>query len=140
MHKKKIIYTTGPYMRRFFFSIANAVDLVNFAIKNSNKFKGKIICSNMKSALILDVLKIWIKNYGGKYKIIENRKGDRIDEFLIGDNEIKNTYEIKSKNKIYYIIDYEKNFKNHIQSIISSANAKKLSEKEIVKLIRIGMK
>ena len=140
MHKIKIIYTTGPYMRRFFFSIANAVDLVNFAIKNSNKFKGKIICSNMKSALILDVLKIWIKNYGGKYKIIENRKGDRIDEFLIGDNEIKNTYEIKSKNKIYYIIDYEKNFKNHIQSIISSANAKKLSEKEIVKLIRIGMK
>ena len=74
----------------------------------------------MKSALILDVLKIWIKNYGGKYKIIGNRKGDRIDEFLIGDNEFKNTYEIKSNNKIYYIIDYEKNFKNHIQSIISS--------------------
>ena len=140
MHKKKIIYTTGPYMRRFFFSIANAVDLVNFAIKNSNKFKGKIICSNMKSALILDVLKIWIKNYGGKYKIIGNRKGDRIDEFLIGDNETKNTYEIKSNNKIYYIIDYEKNFKNHIQSSISSANAKKLSEKEILKLIKIGIK
>ena len=45
-----------------------------------------------------------------------------------------------SNNKIYYIIDYEKNFKNHIQSSISSANAKKLSEKEILKLIRIGIK
>ena len=34
--------------------------------------------------LIDQIIKIWIKNYGGTYKIIESRKGDRLDEYLIG--------------------------------------------------------
>ena len=75
MHKKnKIILTTGPEMRRFFFTINDAVDLVTFSINNSKKFSGKIVCADMKSAQMLDVIKIWIKNYGGTYKIIESRK------------------------------------------------------------------
>ena len=83
-------------MRRFFFSINEAVDLVNFALKNSKKFSGKILCADMKACKLIDIIKVWIENYGGSYKIIKGRKGDRLDEYLIGDNELKFT---KKKNR-----------------------------------------
>ena len=140
MHKKnKKIFTTGPHMRRFFFTIDDAVNLVLFVLKNTNKFSGKIVCADMKSSLIIDVLKVWIKNYGGSYKIIGNRKGDRLDEFLIGSNEIQHAYEVNTKNKIYYVIDFNKKAKNCVNKVISSKNSKKLNNKEISKLLKIGM-
>lgn len=140
MHKKnKVILTTGPKMRRFFFTIDDAVNLVSFALKNSKKFSGQIVCADMKSSMILDVLKTWIKKYGGSYRVIQGRKGDRLDEYLIGNNEINNTYINKDKKKIYYIIDFNKKALRPIKKIISSQNSKKLSEKEIVDLLEIGM-
>ena len=55
MHKKnKVILTTGPHMRRYFFSIKEAVNLVEFSLNNSKKFAGNIVCVDMKSAKILD--------------------------------------------------------------------------------------
>ena len=53
----------------------------------------------MKSSMILDVIKVWIKKYGGTYKVIQGRKGDRLDEYLIGVNEIKYTYIKRDKKK-----------------------------------------
>ena len=44
----------------------------------------------MKSCKLIDIIKVWIENYGGSYKIIKGRKGDRLDEYLIGQNELKN--------------------------------------------------
>tara|TARA_B100000674_G_C37665672_1_gene834649 strand:- start:340 stop:822 length:483 start_codon:yes stop_codon:yes gene_type:complete len=140
MHKKnKVILTTGPKMRRFFFTINDAVDLVSFALKNSKKFSGKIVCADMKSSMILDVLKVWIKKYGGRYKVIRGRKGDRLDEYLIGSNEIKNTFTIKDKKKIYYVVDYDKYASRPLKTIISSQNSKKLNENELIRLLEIGM-
>ena len=138
--KNKNILTTGPYMRRFFFTIDDAVDLVTFALKNSRRFAGKIVCADMKSSLMIDVLKTWIKNYGGTFKVIKSRKGDRLDEFLIGMNEIKNTYKLKNNKKIYYIIDYDKKIKKPLNKIISSKNSKKLNNKELKNLLKIGLK
>ncbi len=138
--KDKTIYTTGPYMRRFFFSINEAVDLVNFALKNSKKFSGKILCADMKASLMLDVIKVWIKKYGGSYKIIKSRKGDRLDEYLIGENEIKNTSKIKTRKKLYYLIDPYKKSLKPIKKIISSKNSKKHNQKEILELLEIGIK
>ncbi len=140
MHNKnKLLLTTGPKMRRFFFTIDDAVNLVSFALKNSKKFSGKIVCADMKSSMILDVLKTWIKEYGGSYKVIQGRKGDRIDEYLIGNNEIYNTYIVKDKKKIYYIIDYNKKPLRPIKKIISSENSKKLNKRELIDLLKIGM-
>ena len=141
MHKKnKIIYTTGPKMRRFFFNINDAVELVNFALTKSKKFSGKILCADMKASLMLDVLKVWISEFGGTYKIAKIRKGDRLDEFLIGQNEIENTSKIKFKNKIFYIIDPNKKATKSIKSIISSKNSKKHTKEELKELLKIGMK
>ena len=137
--KNKTILTTGPYMRRFFFSIEEAVNLMKFALKNSNKLSGKILTTEMKSSLMIDILKVWIKKYGGKYKIVKTRKGDRADESLVSSNEIDYTYKIKSNNNIHFVIDLNKKAKNPLKKIISSNNSKKLNELEISKLISLGM-
>ena len=136
--KNKQILTTGPHMRRFFFTIDDAVDLVLFAIEKKNIFHGKILCADMKSCKLIDIIKIWIKNYGGNYKIIKGRKGDRQDEYLIGENEIKYTKVLNRKKKIYYLIDYDKLSKKPLQSIVSSKNALKLNNSEILNLIKFG--
>ena len=77
MHKKnKMILTTGPYMRRFFFTADDAVDLVYTALKNHKKVTGKILCPEMRSSRMIDILKVWIKKCGGEYNIISERERD----------------------------------------------------------------
>ena len=87
--KNKTILTTGPYMRRFFFSVNEAVSLIDQALKLKNRLNGKILSTEMKSAKMIEFLKVWTKKFGGKYKIIQSRKGDRLDEYLIGEDELK---------------------------------------------------
>ncbi len=137
--KNKKILTTGPYMRRFFFTIDDAVDLVLLALKNSKKFSGKILCANMKSCKLIDIIKVWNQKYGGSYKIIKSRKGDRLDEYLIGINELEHTTKIFKNRKTYYQIDFEKKSKKPLKKIISSENAQKLSKEEIFKLLKIEL-
>ena len=55
----------------------------------------------MKACKLIDIIKVWIKNYGGSYKIIKGRKGDRLDEYLIGDNE--NVHKKIYQNKNFFI-------------------------------------
>ncbi len=135
--KNKIIYSTGPYMRRFFFTVDEAVKLVITALENIKSFKGKILSREMKSAMMIDILKTWIKMYGGKYKLIENRFGDRNDEFLIGEAELEFTKKIKLGGIIHYVIDFNKKVNTPLKEIISSSNSKKLNQKEIEFLIRL---
>ncbi len=138
--KNKKILTTGPYMRRFFFTINDAVNLVFFAIEKKESFSGKILCADMKSCKLIDIIKIWVKNFGGGYKIIKSRKGDRQDEYLIGQNELRYTTRLNRKNKIYYLIDYENLSKKPLKKIVSSENALKLNNSEILNLIKFGYK
>jgi UDP-N-acetylglucosamine 4,6-dehydratase len=134
--KNKIIETTGPYMRRFFFTIDNAVQLVDVALKKQKILAGKILCPDMKSSKMIDILKIWKGIYGGKYKTIKGREGDRQDEFLVADNEIEYCMEKSFYKKKYYIIDFEKKLKRPLKKAVTSENCKKLTKKEIVALIK----
>ena len=139
LKKNKKILTTGPYMRRPFFSIHDAVDLVLYALSESKKFSGKILCANMKSCKLIDIIKVWTHKYGGSYKIIDVRKGDRIDEYLIGQNELEFTQKLKKKGKIYYLINFEKKSNKPLKEIVSSENAIKLNKQEILKLLKLGI-
>ena len=94
----------------------------------------------MKSAKMIEILKVWIKKFGGKYKIIQSRKGDRLDEFLIGEDELRYAKEMKIKNKKYYVIDFNEMSKKPLKKIVSSQNAKRLSQSEIEKIIQFGLK
>jgi len=138
--KNKTILTTGPYMRRFFFLVSDAVTLVDTALKNIKFLNGKILSREMKSAQMIDIIKTWVNIYGGKYKIIGTRSGDRQDEFLIGEEELKYTVERKINNIKHYIIDFSKTHKNSIKEIISSSSAEKLSNFDISKILQFGMK
>ena len=141
MYKKnKTILTTGPYMRRFFFSVNEAVSLIDQALKLKNKLNGKILSAEMKSAKMIDFLKVWTKKFGGKYKIIQSRKGDRQDEYLIGEDELKYAKEMKIKNRKYFVIDFNNLLKKPLKEIVSSENAKRLAQSEIEKIIKFGLK
>ena len=137
--KNKVIQTTGPYMRRFFFTVDDASNFVFTALKNNKKFSGKIICPEMRSAQMIRIIKIWIKEYGGKYKIIKKRPGDKIDEVLVGSNELMKTNILKLENKNYYLIDPEINSKKPLLREINSKNSKKMSDQEILKIIKYGI-
>ena len=141
MYKKnKTILTTGPYMRRFFFSVNEAVSLIDQALKLKNKLNGKILSAEMKSAKMIDFLKVWTKKFGGNYKIIQSRKGDRQDEYLIGEDELKYAKEMKIKNRKYFVIDFNNLLKKPLKEIVSSENAKRLAQSEIEKIIKFGLK
>jgi len=137
--KNNIILSTGPYMRRFFFTVNDAIELIDQAIKNINKLKNKVLSVEMKSSRMIDFLKVWKKNYKVNYKIIENRKGDRLDEFLIGKEELKYSYSLQLNKKKYYVVDFNKLSKKPLKKIVSSQNAKKLKEKEIKNIIEFGL-
>ena len=138
-NKNKMILTTGPNMRRFFFSVDEAVSLVDQALRLKDKLNGKILSAEMKSAKMIEILKVWIKKYGGKYKVIKTRKGDRLDEYLIGEDELKYTKTLNIKNKKYFIIDFNQMSKKPLNKIVSSQNAKRLSQSEIEKIIKFGI-
>jgi FlaA1/EpsC-like NDP-sugar epimerase len=138
--KNKTLLTTGPYMRRFFFLVSDAVTLVDTALKNIKFLNGKILSREMKSAQMIDIIKTWINIYGGKYSIIGSRSGDRQDEYLIGEEELKYTIEKKINNIKHYVIDFSKTDKNSIKKIVSSSTAEKLSNLDISKILKFGMK
>jgi len=138
-NKNKTILTTGPNMRRFFFSVEEAVSLIDQALKLKNKLTGKILSAEMKSAKMIDILKVWIKKFGGKYKIIQTRKGDRLDEYLIGEDELKYAEVLSIKNKKYFVINFNSVSKKPLKKIVSSKDAKKLAQSEIKKIIQFGL-
>ncbi len=133
--KTKVIGTTGPEMRRFFFTVKEAVQLVDTALKRINTIQGKVLSREMRSAQIEDILKIWTKYKGGEYKKIKSRPGERLDEYLIGEIELPFTTKMKIKDIEHYLISFNQRVPKPLTEVVSSANAKRLSEKEILNLI-----
>lgn len=124
-----VIKSTGPKMRRYFFSVDNAVDLVIRALDNINTVQGKVLSMDMKSAQISSILDVWVE-HGGIWQQIEGRPGDRIDEYLIGPEEV----EFTEKTELGYVIHRNK-ITNHIPTWVSSLTSEKLNKEEIQNLI-----
>ena len=135
--KNKTIYTTGPYMRRFFFTVNEAVELVSTSLDKINYLSGKILSREMKGAKMIDILKVWIKIYGGKFIISEERPGERVDEFLIGETELPYTEKKIIRNIDHYIIDFKNKVQKPLKEIISSNNCKKINFLEIKKILEL---
>lgn len=136
MHEEKgVIGTTGPEMRRFFFTVDEAVKLVLTALDNIDAVQGKVLSRKMKAAQVEDILKVWVKNKGGKYEKIEGRPGERDDEFLIGDLELPYTEEIKYNAITHYLISFNDKVKNPVEFGLSSANTDRLTDEEILAII-----
>lgn len=130
-----IIGTTGPEMRRFFFTVDDAVRLVLAALYNIDLVEGKVLSMKMKAAQISDILRVWTENKGGKWEKIEGRPGERLDEFLIGDAELPFTKELELDGITHYLISFNEKVDNPVAFGLSSANTDKLSDQEILSLI-----
>ena len=136
MHEEKgVIGTTGPEMRRFFFTVDEAVELVITAMEDIDRVQGRVLSRKMKAAQIEDILKIWVKQKGGRYEKIEGRPGERDDEFLIGDLELPYTEELTYKNIVHYLISFNEKAKKPLSFGLSSANTERLTDEEILSII-----
>ena len=136
MHtKNKIIQTTGPEMRRFVFSVKEAVDLILNSMKLRDKVAGKVLSRRMKAAKIKDILEIWIEKFGGTYEAVKGRPGERIDEFLIGKEEIPYTEHLDINGIDHFLLTFNQKVTKPIDNYISSENAENLSSEEILKII-----
>ena len=130
-----MIGTTGPEMRRFFFSVDEAVNLVITAMDNIDIAKGKVLSRYMKAAQMQDILQTWIEEKGGKWEKIEGRPGERDDEFLIGDLELAYTEELMFDGIKHYLISFNEKVATPISIGLSSANTDKLTREEILAII-----
>ena len=136
MHERTgVIGTTGPEMRRFFFTVDEAVQLVLTAIENADRFAGKVLSRRMKAAQIGDVLRVWTEHKGGRWEKIEGRPGERSDEFLIGELEMPYTYEVALNNIPHYVISFNEKASKPVAVALSSANTEKLSDDQILRII-----
>src|SRR6266498_960453 len=86
-----VIGSTGPDMTRYFSKVDDAVDLVITAIDNISDLQGSVVSREMKSALIRDILDLWIREKGGRWEKIEGRPGERAHEYLMGEPELPYT-------------------------------------------------
>jgi len=130
-----VIGTTGPDMRRFFFTVDEAVKLVQTAMKHIDAIRGKVLSRRMKAAQIQDLLDLWIQQKGGRWERIEGRPGERMDEFLIGDIELPYTKQIEYDGIEHYIISFNEKVQCPLRAGLSSANAERLTQGEMVDLI-----
>ena len=135
MADKGVIGTTGPEMRRFFFTVDDAVRLVLTALENIDHVQGKVLSRKMKAAQIEDILRVWVANKGGRYTKIEGRPGERDDEFLIGELELAYTSEIEYDGITHYLISFNDKVAHPIAFGLSSANTDKLTDDEILSII-----
>lgn len=129
------IGTTGPEMRRFFFTIDDAVDLVKKAIENRERISGKILSVKMKSAQIQDVLNAWIKKFGGTWEKINPRPGERIDEVLISESELPFCKQLIIDGKTYFLLSQNEKSENELKESVNSFNCERLSEDEILNIL-----
>lgn len=136
MHEQTgVIGTTGPEMRRFFFTVDEAVRLVMTALTNIEDLNGKVLSRKMKSARIADVLRVWIDNKGGRWEHIQGRPGERDDEFLIGELELPYTSETVYDGIPHFVISFNEKVSEPATIGLSSANAEKLTDPEILNII-----
>ncbi|MBI4349042.1 MAG: polysaccharide biosynthesis protein, partial [Elusimicrobia bacterium] len=136
MHERDgVIGTTGPEMRRFFFTVDEAVELVRAALEHIDDVGGGVLGRSMRSALIQDILDLWVARRGGRWERIEGRPGERSDEFLIGELELPHTREVDYGGIRHFVTRFNERAERPVSSVLSSANAERLSEAEMIALI-----
>ena len=130
-----VIRSTGPGMRRFFFTIGEAVTLVRTCIENMETMAGRVLSRTMKSAQIKDLLDTWVEAKGGRWETMEGRPGERDDEFLIGDLELAYTREVDFGGVKHFVITFNEKALKPLEVGLSSANTQRLTKPEMLEIL-----
>ncbi|HXU73141.1 MAG TPA: SDR family NAD(P)-dependent oxidoreductase [Polyangia bacterium] len=130
-----VIGSTGPEMRRFFFSVDDAARLVVTALDHIGDMHGQVLSRAMAAAQIRDILDVWVAQKGGRWEPIAGRPGDRLDEDLIGETELPYTRELTIDGVLHFLVSFNVRAPKPLPQMLSSANAPRLSAAEIATLI-----
>ena len=130
-----LIGSTGPDMRRFFFTADEAVQLVATAVREIELIQGKVLARYMKAARIRDLLDVWTQEKGGRWEQIDGRPGERSDEILIGDIELPFTQTLTLNDSQHYLISFNERVAEPVRHGLSSATTERLSRAEMLVLI-----
>jgi UDP-N-acetylglucosamine 4,6-dehydratase len=136
MHDENgVIRSTGPEMRRYFFTVDEAVTLVRTAIERLDTIQGRVLARPMKAAQIQDLLNVWVENKGGRWERMNGRPGERMDEYLVGDLELPYAREMTWDGARHIVISFNEKSDAPLAAALSSANAERLSSEEMLQLI-----
>ena len=133
------IESTGPNMKRFFFSVSDAAELVIRNIDNIELTKGKILSMKMKASKISDLLEVWKKLYGTSWNDIGRRLGETDHESMIGSTELKFTSEILLEGLPHFLTSTRDAVNNPITETFTTKHSDIHSEEEMIRLIQLGM-
>ena len=123
-------------MYRYFFTVDEAVELVLTSLDNREKLQGKVLSRMMKASKLEEILKVWSKHEGIEYRKIDPRPGERMEEFLIGAEELGYTEEKIINGIQHYILDFNEKSSAPLTEVLSSRTAIQLNESEIMSLIQ----
>ncbi len=130
------VVSTGPEMSRFFFSIDDAVRLIEDSIKFQDQLYGKILSIPMKGVTVSRILDLWCEQFNCDWSTGEVRSGDRPLEYLISEQEKTKTKNISLDKNNYFLLD-PKSIKDYedLKTSYSSVSAEQFTDEEVVNLI-----
>lgn len=117
---------TNPEMTRFFMSLNEAVDLVEYALRNGKN--GDLFVYDNKSCTIRELAEL----FSSDYEIVGNRCVEKTDEALLTVNELRHSEFLEDK---YYRVN--DNIENDYEYVypFQSDNAGRLSREELEVLL-----
>jgi UDP-N-acetylglucosamine 4,6-dehydratase/5-epimerase len=133
LEEKKPLTITDDKMTRFMMTLDESVDLVLYAMKNAQG--GEVFVKKAPACLVTDLARTMIKKYGdgdtSKIKVVGIRPGEKIDEVLVNEYEIRRSEE----NEQFFVVnpEYRPVKENHTYASgyeYTSANTKQLTEYE----------
>ena len=138
LQSKNKIDTTGFDMSRFFFSVHDAIDMMNDVLSVLDDLYGKTLAKKMKGVKIEHLLRQFILFYGGSYEKVAARIGERPDECMVGSAEVAHTAKCIINNREYYLIDYAFDHLSDLVFPVQASTAETLTTEEIDRLIKSG--
>lgn len=140
IEKKQPLPVTHPKMTRFMLTLSQAIDLVFYSVKNAKG--GEIFVKKAPAAKMVELaeayaeLKTGKRNYPLKY--IGIRPGEKIDEILVSQEEMRHSEERKD----HFVIKREEEFdvkslkKSTKMQEYGSATVRHLNKEELKEMMR----